>query len=187
MEIRNKHLYDFERMLGLLQTAEDAWQLTMPKCTCEGKYDDLCLANGDPKKIAGRTRHFNSKRHAEYERKWSEWMGKQPSLKIIAGLGHGSLFVDICAGSAPVKLLFRQEFSKKFPLQPIRELLASQQRRHKHLGYDSVTINVYNNKDLGGLLSMEVKLELWQDADMEDLEEAAELVRTGRWLLKTTT
>lgn len=179
--------YDWEAMLEKMELAEQAHSLTYPRCKCEitGKYDHLNLATCSKAEYAGYMRHKNSKAHREVELAQAAWLEKRPILQHV-GPDNGKFWVDICVGQAPTVLLFRQQFNKKFPSAPIRALMDSLQRRNKHLG-ETIIINLYNDGDLSGLIRMEVDIKLWQETDVEALEEAAEQVRTGRWLLKTTT
>lgn len=184
MKVNKSITYNYEMMLGKLAEAEDAWLLCKPKCTCEGR-DYLVQDDGNLSELRKWIRHCGTKTHRVYEEKMSKFLEKQPYLHHIAGIHEGDLFVDICYGIAPTKLVFHQQFKNRFPHNPIQELLSSLKRRQKHLGISKVDINLYNSSDLGGLINLEVNL--CQDVpEVEDLEVEAETLRTGRYLLKTS-
>lgn len=186
MQFKNLHLYDSDFQNDLFSQAMTAWELRRPTCSCEKEVN----YDVPDKKLVAHAgymlkKHRLTKRHQKFEEELEEWCKEAPALVLVDPDRKGKLFVDVCAGSAPTTLLFRQQFRKNFPMKPLMELLSSQKDRHTKWGnqkYHELTINIYNSSDLGGLLSLEVNL--WEEIpDAAVIEEAAEAVRTGRFQL----
>lgn len=119
-----------------------------------------------------------------YQRNYRKWMKSQPHIEY-AKKPCGDLFVDVLRGYCPVKLLFHEKFTKKFPWVPISQIIQSNRNRHRNWGpYDhKLKINIYDTCDIAGMKTLEV--DLWQDMDVEkEVLQAAEEVRTPKLQVK---
>lgn len=143
----------------------------------EPKLDEELPEADDPRFDEVLSRLLTLRESKEYR----AWLKREPHFSMEMVKPVPPFHVDVLRGWCPTKLLFRQEFNKKFPHKPLQDLMASQKRRHKNWGpYDhKLRINIYADSQPGGLRQLEV--DLWQDIPtVEDVNAVVEQVRMGK-------
>lgn len=110
----------------------------------------------------------------------------------VETLYPGRVYIDICRGISPMKLLLRCEHVRKIPYTQIRDILLSNKARHVHRGpYEhKLTINVYpSNVRCWYKTYTTMEVDLWQEVIVEDVirdvEEAVKEAHTCVLITRT--